>query len=263
MKLGIIADYSPEGINWAADRGFDLVEFDYNVGNDPKALRDRVPALKEAFASRGSSLGALGRWGTRKYDDEGNLNAEEFEGQKVMLDTAAQLGCPVYISGVEYNEKFCYDKNIELAVNYFSKLCDEGDKAGVKIAVYNCDWGNFVRKPKEWGLVMGAEPRLGIKYDPSHCINVHHGNYLQEIADWGEKIYHFHVKGTININGDHVDDPPAGLDAVNWRAVMGLLYARHYDGMLSIEPHSHTWQSGELGDWGIQLTKKYISEMVF
>ena len=86
-----------------------LKTYDFGSYFSPKFADTRIPALKEAFASRGSSLGALGRWGTRKYDDEGNLNAEEFEGQKVMLDTAAQLGCPVYISGVEYNEKFCYE----------------------------------------------------------------------------------------------------------------------------------------------------------
>ena len=67
---------------------------------------------------------------------------------------------------------------------------------------------------------------------------------------------------TLNIDGVHVEDPPAGLDEVNWRAVLGLLYAKGYDGMLSIEPHSHTWQ-GDIGDWGVDYTIDYISTMLY
>ncbi|MCR5040809.1 MAG: hypothetical protein K6C36_01770, partial [Clostridia bacterium] len=100
------------------------------------------------------------------------------------------------------------------------------------------------------------------KYDPSHCLNEGTFDYLSEMKDWTDRFYHFHIKGTIQINRDHVDDPPAGLDMINWRAVMGILYRFHYDGMLSIEPHSHTW-SGDLGDWGVKFTINYIKPMIY
>ena len=56
-----------------------------------------------------------------------------------------------------------------------------------------------------------------------------------------------------------MDDPPAGLDMINWNALMGMLYAVGYDGTLSIEPHSGVWQ-GELGEKGVDYTIRYIRE---
>ena len=58
-----------------------------------------------------------------------------------------------------------------------------------------------------------------------------------------------------------MDDPPAGLDSLNWNEIMGILYAKKYDGVLSIEPHSETWQ-GELGDRGVLYTVDYIRSKV-
>ncbi|MBO7222705.1 MAG: hypothetical protein J6V70_01055, partial [Kiritimatiellae bacterium] len=59
----------------------------------------------------------------------------------------------------------------------------------------------------------------------------------------------------------HVDDPPAGLDMINWPAILGLLYAAKYDGTLSIEPHSNTWK-GDLGERGLDLTIKYMKSLL-
>jgi sugar phosphate isomerase/epimerase len=49
---------------------------------------------------------------------------------------------------------------------------------------------------------------------------------------------------------------------INWGAFMGVLYSCGYDGTLSIEPHSRTWQ-GELAEPGIAYTVKYISQFIF
>ncbi|MCL2512723.1 MAG: TIM barrel protein, partial [Oscillospiraceae bacterium] len=103
---------------------------------------------------------------------------------------------------------------------------------------------------------------LGIKYDPSHCVNKGSRDYMGEIAEWGHRIYHFHIKGTLNLKGLHLDDPPAGLDMISWPTVLGLLYKADYKGMLSIEPHSPTIWRGRLGEWGIKYTIKYISPML-
>ena len=175
---------------------------------------------------------------------------------------ASIVGCPVYNVGCNYIEGKTYYENCLIAIDYFKTLLDYARDKGVKIATYNCDWANFVREPKAWLAIMSRVRDLGIKYDPSHCINSGSGKYLEEIKDWADRIYHFHIKGTININGDHVDDPPAGLDMIDWRQIMGLLYEYKYDGMLSIEPHSGTWQ-GAMGEWGIKLTINYIDPMIY
>lgn len=262
MNLGIISSPDVEGVKWAFDKGLKYVEYCYNVGLDVAVLENRIPELKEAYDKYGVKLGALGRWGAFKIADDGSIIESELENTYRLIDVAKELDCPVFNTGVNYIKDLPYLTNIECAKSFLEKVVAYGKEKGVKIATVNCDWDNFVRTPREWELIHNAIPDLGIKFDPSHCINVGSGDYLGEIKDWGERFYHFHIKGTVNVNGEHVDDPPAGLDLINWRAVLGILYDREYNGMLSIEPHSGTWQ-GAMGDWGINYTIKYISDMIY
>ena len=262
MKLGIIADPDVESAIRAANKGLHYLEYCYNGGNDVAVLEARVPELQKVYAQYDLHLGALGRWNEEKIAPDGSIIAEAMDNTRRLIDVAAALGAPVFNTGVNYVESLTYLDNLNAAVRFLREVVAYGEEKGIKIAIYNCDWCNYIRDPQTWRIVLEAVPGLGIKYDPSHCINVHHGDYLSEIRAFGDKIYHFHIKGTLNIDGVHVDDPPAGLDEVNWRAVLGLLYAKGYDGMLSIEPHSHTWQ-GDMGDWGVDYTIDYISKMLY
>lgn len=263
MTLGMIEYWSEEGFKHIADLGMHYIELDYNDGNDPDKLIELVPDLKKWSEQYDVKVGAIGRWGPDKITEDGAIIEEELTNQKKIIDVCAQIGCPVFITGVNENEDKSFEWNCDKAVEFLSKVVEYGKAKNVKVCCYNCDWNNFVREPKAWAAVLTQVDGLGIKYDPSHCITHGSGRYLEEINDWAHKFYHFHVKGTIVIGDDHVDDPPAGLDMVDWRQVMGLLYAHKYDGMLSIEPHSSVWRSGAQGDWGINLTKNYISTMIF
>ena len=59
----------------------------------------------------------------------------------------------------------------------------------------------------------------------------------------------------------YYDNPPAGIDSINWRAFFAVLYQHDYDGYLAIEPHSMTWQ-GEKGEKGVKYTIKYIRDLM-
>ena len=262
MTLGMIEYWSEEGFKHIADLGLHSIELDYNVGNDPDKLVALVPDLKKWIEQYDVKVGAIGRWGSDKVTADGEIIEEELDNQKKILDVCAEIGCPVFITGVNYNDEKSFDWNCDKAVAFLSQVVAYAKTKGVKVCCYNCDWNNFVREPKAWAAVLTRVEGLGIKYDPSHCINAGSGKYLEEIKEWADRFYHFHIKGTININGDHIDDPPAGLDMIDWRQVMGLLYEYRYNGMLSIEPHSGTWQ-GDMGEWGIKLTINYIEPMVF
>ena len=262
MKLGIIVDPDVESAEWAARKGLHFLEYCYNVGQEIDLLEARIPQLKAVYEAYDLHLGALGRWGEDKIGADGEILPDAMQNTKRLIDIAAALGAPVFNTGVNYVETLTCLDNLNAAVRFLREAVAYGKERGVKVAVYNCDWDNYIRKPDVWRLVLEAVPGLGIKYDPSHCINVHHGDYLAEILEFGDRIAHFHIKGTLNIEGAHVDDPPAGLDATNWNAVLGLLYAKGYDGMLSIEPHSSTWK-GAQGDWGVDYTIQYISKMLF
>ena len=262
MNLGIITEATAEGIKWVREQGLGYAEFCYNVGNSPKELDERLDSIIAACEQYGVKVGSVGRWGPDKFDKDGKVIEEEFNNQLLMIDITSRLGCPVFNTGANFVEGLSLLENCDIAADYLAKLIEYGRDKGVKIATYNCDWNNYIRTPEVWTLIHGKLPELGIKYDVSHCINVHHGDYKQEIADWGKRFYHFHIKGTINIGGRHIDDPPAGLDMVDWHTVMGLLYQAGYDAMLSIEPHSGVWK-GKLGDWGIKYTINYIGKMIY
>ena len=107
---------------------------------------------------------------------------------------------------------------------------------------------------------MGELPDLYIKFDASHAYN-RGENYLEELSDWGERVAHVHIKGTTHAGRRGVDDPPAGMDDIRWGSLFSVLYARHYDGDLSLEPHSAVWM-GELGEAGVRFTRDYIRRFV-
>jgi sugar phosphate isomerase/epimerase len=262
MRLGIIAEPNEEGFHQAAAHGLDFIEICHNVGRTVDSLTGRKEEILGLIERSGVKIGSIGRWGVTRIDDFGGEVEEELKGAYDIIDFCKEIGCPVYVVGVNYVKELSFFENIKATIALLEKLVEYGAQRGVKIATNNCEWGNYVRKPEIWKLVHGHIKELGIKYDPSHCINEHHGDYLQETIDWGKRFYHVHIKGTININNQHIDDPPAGMDMINWPIFMGILYQQGYKEGLSIEPHSGTW-SGELGAWGVAYTVDYMKKLIF
>ena len=263
LSLGIICDYSEDGFKYAKDLGLEFIEICYNVGNDCEKFTRELPELIARTQKYGVGIGSIGRWGSDKIADDGTIIEEELKNNLLLIDACQKLGCTVFNTGVNYVDSFSLYENAGFAIDFLKKLIDYGRDKGVRIATYNCDWNNFVRTPEIWKLTHGYLKELGIKYDPSHCINSGSGDYADEMAKWGKRFYHVHIKGTINTSAcGHVDDPPAGLDQINWGMFMGLLYKVGYKGTLSIEPHSGTWR-GELGDWGVKYTVDYMQKLIY
>ena len=99
-----------------------------------------------------------------------------------------------------------------------------------------------------------------LKYDASHSYN-RGDDYLGELSDWCERVAHVHIKGTTHAGKRAVADPPAGMDDIKWSSLFSILYARGYDGDLSIEPHSSVW-CGELGAAGVLFTRDFIKQYI-
>ncbi len=260
MKLGIIApSHDKNGLLYAKNLGLSYAEFDVN-GDDVSYLTSNAETLKKDIKELGVSICAVGRWGRPRINADLSFNEKELADEKALIDLCAAVCCPVYICGVNYVEGQSYLSNVNAAVAYIGALMEYAADR-VKICTYNCDWNNYIDKPREWDIVHDHLKGLGIKYDPSHAINGGR-DYMREIVDYGKKVYHIHLKGTINVGGVHVDDPPAGLDQVNWGAFVSVFRKYGYDGVLSIEPHSATWQ-GELGENGVRYTVEYFKRMLF
>ncbi len=261
MQLGIIYSYDEDSFKRASQLGLSFLEICYNVGNDIADLKEDVGEIKANIAKYGVAIGSMGRWGSDKVAKDGSLIEEEVAVSRALIDIASELGCKVFNTGVNYVEEISFYANVSAAIKYLQGLVDYAADKGVTVATYNCRWNNYVCEPVTWRLIHGHIPQLGIKYDPTHCINEGSGDYLGETKEWGGRFAHVHIKGTLNVNGEHVDDPPAGLDMIDWRSFFGLLYKHGYDGTFAIEPHSSTWR-GELGDKGVEYTVKYIKPMM-
>lgn len=260
MKLGIINGWSEGCIKYVHDKGLDAVEFCVNHNYDSEEFLAQANDIKGYSEKYGVAVGAMGRWGMTRIDDNGDVIPEALQADKNVIEAASIIGCPVYNCGVNYVDGKSFYENCNIAIDYLGKLIEFAKDKGVKIAVYNCRWENFIVEPKAWEVVLSALPDLGIKYDISHCI-YHDGNYLAEMRDWGDRFYHFHLKGCVYFDNDVYDDAPAGLDCINWGAAMDILYTKDYNGMLSIEPHSKYWK-GKKGQWGIDYTINYFRPFI-
>ncbi|MBP3559955.1 MAG: sugar phosphate isomerase/epimerase [Clostridia bacterium] len=260
MKLGIINGWEEGNIKYVSDKGLEAVEFCVNHNYNSAEFLKKAEDIKGYCEKYGVVVGSMGRWGQTRIDDNGEIIPEALQDDKNIIDAASIIGCPVFNTGVNYTESKSFYENCRIAIDYLSQLIEYAKEKNVKISVYNCSWENFVVEPKAWHPVLSALPELGIKYDASHCLS-RGGDYLSEIMDWGERFYHFHLKGAVYVNGEHYDDAPAGLDMIDWKSVMDLLYTKDYDGMLSIEPHSHFW-TGKKGQWAIDYTINYFRPMI-
>lgn len=299
MKLGIIARPEPESFDHAKELGLDFLEFDCNpadyFGKPVQELLASKESLKEASQRTGIEVGAVGRWASPILDEKGDVVPAEWNEVVGVMDFGQFLGAKYYLCSVNYVKELSYYQNITAAIKVLNQIVAAAKERGMECAIVNCMMGNnYIRTPEQWKLVLSEVPGLGIKYDPSHSY-VHggpQGAYMEEGMEWGSQFKYVHIKGVIQTGpskepehwaywqllkahpelkeifsadspqrNNSYDNPPAGIDSINWRAFFAILYKYGYDGYLAIEPHSPTWK-GEKGEKGVKYTIKYIRDLM-
>ena len=171
----------------------------------------------------GLSTVSVGRWGGDKINPDGSVHQEELHADQTLIQAAAKLGCPVYVTGCNYAEGLSLYENYSAAIGYFQALIDFAKPYGIKIATYNCRWNNYVHSDPAWEVIHGHLPELYIKYDPSHCRYAMGADYLSEMKKWGKRFAHVHIKGSLIIDGERFDDPPGWMTPTGarlWRRCM-------------------------------------------
>ena len=259
MKLGMIRGCEPESFDAVKNLGLEFIEICRNYDDETVDFSNHVEEIKANFARTGIPIRSVGRWNA-ECNVGGRIDEARFKIITDLFDAAVAIGAPVFVCGCNYDESVSLYKNYTAAIELFGRLLDRAKASGTKIAVYNCDWNNFVYSDTQYKVVLGELPELMIKFDASHAYN-RGEDYIKLISDWGDRFAHVHIKGTLHANGLRVDDPPAGMDDINWRSLFAALYARKYDGGLSIEPHSVTWR-GELGEKGVKFTIDFIKQFI-
>ena len=256
MRLGRIQNnYTAEGFDLVLREKLDFIEICCNNDEEADAFIAAKDGIREQIRRTGLDVSCVGRWNHSMMHD-GGIDEGQIARYIRQLDAAAEVGAKTFVCGCNYDDSISLFRNYENAIRFLGPLVERSKEKGVKVAVHNCDWNNYIVSPKQWEVVLGELPDLSIKFDPSHSYN-RGGDYLGELSDWGERVAHIHVKGTVHAGARGVDDPPAGMDDIRWRSIFAILYARDYDGDLSIEPHSGAWL-GDRGEFGVAFTRDFI-----
>lgn len=124
----------------------------------------------------------MGRW-NHALQSGGAIDKKQLDGYFRLLDAAVNVGARTFVCGINYDDSISLYKNYANAIRFFDMLLKRAAGSGIKIAVQNCDWNNFVVSPREWEVVLGELPELYIKFDASHSYN-RGGDYLAELSDW-------------------------------------------------------------------------------
>jgi sugar phosphate isomerase/epimerase len=280
MKLGFIARYNVELLDFASASGFDCLEFftGPGFGMDGESLSAAQKAgFKPALAARKLSA-------TSVILAINPLSADPKEAKEAraylssLIDFCASLGIP-YITGTTgQNRDMNLDDNIRLFGQVFGELAEKAQSLGVGFAFENCPHGyprgqNLAVTPELWGRLFTEVPTaaLGLEYDPSHL--VWQGvDYIKGIHAFADRIRLAHAKDT-EILTDTKDEVGIyghgwwryrlpGYGEVNWSRFFQALREVGFDGEVLIE-HEDPVFEGALMKKGLLLGKHFLDQFIF
>ena len=257
MRIGFICDLSEHDFAFARQNGFKCVEFN---GADNVDFTSKARELATYVKDYGVVFNMIGLFGRNYISDDPSERAMHLSDAKKTIDFCEVIGSPLFVTGAGHEEDRPLKENVRRATDHLGELIEYGKPRGVRVALYNCHWGNFAVAPDSWELLMPALPDLGIKYDPSHAIGDNR-DFLAELRDWGKKVYHIHAKGSLVIGGKRFPDPMPGMDETNWGAMFAVLYEQDYPGDVNIESHSGEWL-GSRRYPGLLFSKRYLEQFI-
>jgi len=264
MRLGFYTDYSETVAKFAHEVGFDSLE----LSAWPKSALDAnevkpkaLDAILKDLSSKGIEVSALGYY--PNYLDPSE--AEHAQGYLLkVMDLAKRMGVKTIATFAGRDPSKTVADNMPLYKEVFSRLADEAEKRGVRLAIENCPMmnnkemrgTNIAFSPEIWAHMFELVPSraIGLEIDPSHMV-WQQIDYIKAIYDFGDRIYHVHAKDmeivqsklqTTGIYGQVFGQPfglghgwwrarTPGWGQVNWPAFISALIEVNYSGNVDIE----------------------------
>ncbi|MFA4016771.1 MAG: hypothetical protein RUDDFDWM_001882 [Candidatus Fervidibacterota bacterium] len=258
MRLCFITNGSEADLEFASKEGIPCVEI--TIHGDLERWEERADEYLSMCKRYGVEVVAVGLWGRNYLSDDEHERKKCLNELERSIDVAKRLEAKVFITGGGVSKNETIRQMALRACELLSPFVERAQSYGMKFAFYNCRWANHIFGSEAWDIVFERLPEAGIKYDPSHPF--YEGiDYLREMRDYGKRIFHVHAKGCVKIGNERFDDPPAGMDQIDWGSIFAILYKHNYDGAISIEPHSDTWL-GNRYYAGIRFAKRFLESFI-
>lgn len=264
MRLGFIARNDLVGVEedaqFAANHGFKGLEFNF-WQNFEDLTRDKILKMRDILDRAGVPAAALGLWGWNHISPDEETRQESLGHLDRAIDFAELLGAEILITGGGMIPDAPLEDNVAEFVKTFPPYLEKAKAAGLTVAFYAVHGNSFFDSIEAYEKVWEHIPDVGIKLDPANI--KHHGDpYLPILRDYGDRVYHFHIKEHIYMDGEMVSQPAAGMGDIEWGKAMAFLYEHDYQGYLVIEPHGRLWGRPPLRNKMLLLTQRYMSQFL-
>ena len=282
MKIGFLADYSRDTVQFAGESGFGCLELQCSprsAMNAHKILSGGASEVKESLAEYDLDISAIA-WYANQLDPNPESRAQNGDYLRKLIDAAGALGvATVCTFAGRIPEKNIAD-NIPTFKEVWGPLSRYAEDHGVRIAFENCPmFGGFpfqginiAYKPEAWDLMFDAvpSPALGLELDPSHLYWLHI-DYIKATYQYGARIFHVHAKDTEINYGRFAEEGiygsgwwryrVPGWGEIRWQKFIAALWDIGYKGNLDIEHEDPVFQ-GDRHKEGLMLGLRHLSSLV-
>jgi len=213
------------------DAGFDGLEI-----NRPDALPlDELVKARNATGLEVAGLICTTHWGKPLSSNDPKVREQGFEGAKLALSDAAELGCQrlLLVPGV-VNKDVAYDDCWKRSQEGIKRLVEFAEKAKCKIAIENV-WNHFIMSPLEAAHFVDeiGSPWVGWHFDIGNVVT--YGWPEQWVHILGPRILNLHIKEFSRKKRDAEGlwkgfSVELGEGDDNWPAIMAALDDIQYKG---------------------------------
>lgn len=283
MRIGYLARYSEEEIQFAKHAGFGCVQLLIWPGDplDPTVTSEgEILRAKQQYAEADIRVSAIGCYQNHLDPDEAaaRRNHEYF---KKLFDVAEMMDVSVLCTFAGRQPDLDIAENIPLFKRVWTDTAAEAENRGLKIGFENCPMFhyhpfhgvNIAFCPQAWDMMFEAvpSPALGLEYDPSHlvCLLI---DYMQVIYDYGDRLVHVHAKDAEviwrNVRRNGIMQPGAvrhrtpGMGVVKWNEVISALVEVGYTYDLNIEGRHDPVYRSERENEGLLISLQHLQQYV-